>query len=124
VLRKVSFKREKHSLKHRLLCLDTVNKKILKCEDQLRQQVPESGFMLDIEGRKADPVVLAYCKVWFESKRREYLLCLGSHQSKTQFYLFNDKLQTIAVFSHPCHAVGSQLDFLQLGQCVYLMAPH
>jgi predicted RNA binding protein with dsRBD fold (UPF0201 family) len=31
MLRKVSFKREKHALNNRLLSLDTINKKILKC---------------------------------------------------------------------------------------------
>lgn len=46
VLRKVSFKREKHALKKRLLGLDTVNKKLLKCEAVPQEE--QMGFFLEI----------------------------------------------------------------------------
>ena len=75
-MRKVSFKREKHALKHRLLALDTINRKLLKCEATPHEEQTHNGFRLDIEGKKAEGLVLAYSKIWFESKRREYLLCL------------------------------------------------
>lgn len=70
VLRKVSFKREKHSLKHRLLALDTINRKLLKCEATTHQEQTHNGFRLDIESKKTESLVLAYSKIWFESKRR------------------------------------------------------
>ena len=38
MLRKVSFKREKHALNNRLVSLDTSNKKILKCEEQNKEK--------------------------------------------------------------------------------------
>jgi hypothetical protein len=62
-LRKVSFKREKHALKHRLVALDTINKKVMKCEAE--KEAVGNGFHLDIEGRKAEPLILAYSKIWF-----------------------------------------------------------
>lgn len=123
VLRKVSFKREKHTLKHRLTGLDIVNKKLLKCEVPHQEGQQLGGYLLDIEGKKAEPIIYAYSRVWFESKRRDYLLCLGNHQGKTQFYIFNDRLQTVALFPHPS-AAAIELSMLQVGHFVYMIAPH
>lgn len=64
VLRKLSFKREKHALKQRLMGLDTINRKLLKCESQPEGQ-PQQGFRFDIEGKMAEPLVMAYSKIWF-----------------------------------------------------------
>lgn len=45
--------------------------------------------------------VLAYSKIWFEEKKREYLLCLTKEKGDLQFTLMNDKLQAIFCFKNP-----------------------
>lgn len=65
VLRKVSFKREKHALKQRLLSIDTVNRKLLKCEGMMLEGQQQKCFRFDIEGKTAEPNIFTYSKIWF-----------------------------------------------------------
>lgn len=101
MLRKVSFKREKHALNNRLLSLDTINKKILKCQDQNKEKEVGGNYYFQVEGKKSPLPVLAYSKIWFEEKKREYLLCLTKEKGDLQFTLMNDKLQAIFCFKNP-----------------------
>lgn len=62
ILRKVSFKKESTTFKSRLLGLDTINKKLLKCEDDGKGK---GHFGFEIEGKKSEIVVHSYGKIWF-----------------------------------------------------------
>jgi hypothetical protein len=48
----VSFKREKTTFNNKLIALDTINKKILKCEVYNEDRNTRNGFHFDIEGKK------------------------------------------------------------------------
>lgn len=64
-LRKISFKKERTSLGQKLKDIDVLNKKMLKCEEVVREEVREAGCYLEIEGKKLEQEVFRYGKVWF-----------------------------------------------------------
>ena len=78
--------------------IETLNKKVIRFE------VTEGSAdnVIDIDGRRVNANVYKYRKIWFESKKKEYLLCVTSKKDAVQgkLTLFSDKLQTIANFNH------------------------